>query len=76
MKRAFPSGIFGALACWAFPKRIKTNAPINPMAIPLPLSHVIRSFRNKAESISNITGVSVMTTLLLMGVERDSPLKT
>ena len=71
----FPNGILGALLCVLAPKSISTKAPINPKAIPEPFNQVIFSLRKIAESTNKITGASVMTTPLFIGVESCNPLK-
>ena len=66
--KIFPKGIFGALFCFFIPKNIKANAPKSPNPIPTYLRQVIFSFKKTADSISNITGTSVITTELFIGV--------
>ena len=67
--------MFGALGCVFSPNKISARAPARPRAIPTPLIKVMRSFKNTPDNTSNKTGATVITTLLLIGVDRLRPLK-
>ena len=67
--------MFGALGCVLAPNKIRISAPMRPNPIPIDFNHVIFSFIKIADITSNKTGTNVITTELLMGVERLSPLK-
>ena len=75
MKKKLPKGMLGALG-WVFsPKRMSTKAPMSPMPMPMDFIQVMGSFKNTAVKTNNNTGVKVITTELLMGVESSNPLK-
>ena len=57
------------------PKNIKANAPKSPNPIPIYLRQEILSFKKTTDNTNKITGTSVITTELLIGVERLNPLK-
>src|SRR5690554_7885063 len=67
--------MLGAFVCVFSWNTIKTNAPESPKTIPKDFIQVIRSFNISAVNNNNNTGVMVIETALLIGVERLSPLK-